>query len=153
MNLRTGPADLYPRITTLNTHTVTMPKNRWTFLQPSLSSCTLGIRQVNVQPFVFLNNSQGFLKTYRQRSAILFVAQSEYWLLCDISFRWLQIIRSLIGGGGEGRGGGLCSVYLLFPFYFNCFTFSFFSLSFSSTWPLTLPVIQFFLLARYTYCF
>ena len=51
-----------------------------------------------------------------------------------------------------GRGGGLCSVYLLFPFYFNCFTFSFFSLSFSSTRPLTLPVIQFFfLLARYIY--
>ena len=46
-------------------------------------------------------------------------------------------------GGGGGRGG-LCSVYLPFPFYFNCFPFSFFSLTFSSTRPLTLPVIQFF---------
>lgn len=110
MNLRTGPADLYPRITTLNTHTVTIPKNRRTFFQLSLRSCILGIRRVNVQPFVSLNNSQGFLKTYHQRSAILSVAQSEYWLLCDISFTWLQIIRSLIGGGGGGRGWALFGI-------------------------------------------
>ena len=48
---------------------------------------------------------------------------------------------------------GFVRYIFFFHFTSTVLAFPFFSLSFSSTWPLTLPVNQFFLLAIYTFFF